>query len=42
MHHKPLMMDGDEGFIYDLKLARCFPRSFTLITRTARCLRQLP
>ena len=22
--------------------ARCFPRSFTLITRTARCLRQLP
>jgi hypothetical protein len=23
-------------------LARCFPRSFTLITRTAPCLRQLP
>jgi len=23
-------------------LARCYPRSFTLITRTAPCLRQLP
>src|SRR5436305_15095964 len=25
-----------------LRLAQCFPRSFTLITRTAPCLRQLP
>ncbi len=30
------------GYYFGTGRSRCFPRSFTLIPRTARCLRQLP